>query len=63
MLQPAPAIHQHEGRDGYVPDGVRKERKPDERRHSYKSDDGCDHQTSPAPDHEPEQRSKNLAAV
>ncbi len=63
VLQAAPAVHQHEGRDSSVPDGLRPDGETDESCHSDQAEDRGHHQAASSSEHKPEQGAKNLAAI
>ncbi len=53
VLESAPAIHQHEQREGSVPDRTRVEREANKSNHSDKTEDGGYLKTAGSPDKKP----------
>src|SRR5580698_739596 len=63
VLQPSPAIHQHEGGENAVPDGLSPHRQNDEPDYADETDHRRYHQAAGASEDEPEQGAEDLAAI
>src|SRR5207247_10130820 len=63
VLQSTPAIQQHKGRDHAKPHRLQPDGDSNEPDYAYHPKNSCGHEAASAAQHEPEQRTQNLAAV
>jgi len=63
VFESAPAVHQHEGGDGSVPNRPRPDGKADETGDANQAEDRGHLQAACPAQHEPQERPKNLATI